>query len=266
MCTSFSGAALDAAEEVCSTHRSEPSNPPSVLLGASIVQACRHLFLQHLGWWEPLENLMGMATPLRTPVKATLMWAAFCKASFFPFPSSFCLLCSRSHHAENEPKIVSNHLHPSLDLSLYSMSISAGTEQDEILSSVVWRRISPFFSWLKWFLWLYPELGSTAGLSSDTAFSFLDYLGSYPPPCIPSKSSFLLHHVDIQTVSCIQDSRRTGESAWGDTWTLLCSSLFLQAALQKYAIVLWLQSLFTTNQRTASINRREFSVLLNHLH
>lgn len=143
-------------------------------------------------------------------------------------------------------EIVSNHLHPSLNQSLYSMSISAGTEQDEILSSVVWRRISPFFCWLKWVLWLYPELSSTVGLSCDMAFSFLDSLGSYPPPCIPFKSSFSLHHVDIQTVSCIQDSRRTGESAWGDTWTLLCSSSFRQTAIQKYEITSWLQSLFTT--------------------
>lgn len=73
---------------------SEPSNPPSVLLGAPIVQACRCLFLQTPGLpantCKHLENSTEMATPLWTPVKATLMQAAFCKASFFPFPSSVC--------------------------------------------------------------------------------------------------------------------------------------------------------------------------------
>lgn len=88
-------------------------------------------------------------------VEVTLMQAAFWKATSFPFPSSFWLLCSRSHPAENDPAwkrdSASNQLYPFLQLS--------GMEQGEILSSVAWGRSCHFFGWLKQVVWLHPELG-----------------------------------------------------------------------------------------------------------
>lgn len=168
LCTSRSGAALSAQVPPLPGHNLpthttclwvHPSPSPAV------TSSCKHL-----GWWAPLKTLKQMAATVWVPVKATLMQAAFWKATSFPFPSPFWLLCNISHPAENEPAwkkdFVSNQLHPSLQLSLRSLSTHAGTEQDEIVSSVAWGRRSHFFNWLKQVVWMHLELASLLPLLS----------------------------------------------------------------------------------------------------
>lgn len=196
--------------------------------GAIFILPCSHLFLQTPGMVDATWNPEADGSTILSTCKTQPHASCFLQGSLLPISLiSLAALQSvtpcwkwtwlkKRFYFQSGPS--------SLQLSLYSLSTSAGMEQDEILSSMAWGKISYSFSWLKQVAWLHTELGS----HSWQVFCPCFVSWKLSLPSITSQSSFSLLHVDFQAASCIQDSSRIGESAWGDTWTLLCPP-FLQA-------------------------------------